>query len=432
MWLPLDSWIVVTGVLCGMSCALLGNFLVLRRMSMMGDAISHAVLPGLALGWLLTGSRANLPMLVGAILAGLLAAVMTQAIHRQGKVDEHASMGVVFTTLFALGLILVVRAADSIDLDPGCVLYGAIELAPLDMVTLAGITLPRAAWLNGAGLVVNGMVVVLLYKEFKITSFDPSLADAMGISSNRMHYLLMVMVAVTTVLAFETVGSILVVAMLIVPAATAYQLTDRLGVMIGLSLVVAGVSAGLGHVAAITVPTWFGFEDTSTAGSMATVGGLMFLGSVLFAPRHGVVSRAWIRFGLSLRILREDILGLLYRGEEVCAPGQVIMDRRRLRELLHAGPVTFALAVQGLLGQGRIRIEESGFRLTESGMEQAKGLIRDHRLWESYLHGVVNVRTDHTHRTSEDLEHITDAAIREELLEATRHPTRDPQGREIP
>ena len=126
----LDGWIVVAGMLCAMSCALLGNFLVLRRMSMMGDAISHAVLPGLAVAFLITGTRDSLPMFIGAAVVGVLTAVFTQWVNRFGKVEESASMGVVFTALFAIGLILIVRAADSVDLDPGCVLYGTISIAP--------------------------------------------------------------------------------------------------------------------------------------------------------------------------------------------------------------------------------------------------------------------------------------------------------------
>ena len=140
----LDGWIVAAGILCAMSCALLGNFLVLRRMSMMGDAISHAVLPGLAIAFLVTNSRESLPMFIGAAIVGVLTALFTQWINRFGRVEESASMGVVFTSLFAIGLILIVRAADHVDLDPGCVLYGAIEMVPLDIRNVFGFEIPRA------------------------------------------------------------------------------------------------------------------------------------------------------------------------------------------------------------------------------------------------------------------------------------------------
>ena len=133
-WYAIDTWIVIVGMLAAVSCTLLGNFLVLRQMSMMGDAISHAVLPGLAVAFLVTGARASLTMFIGAAVVGVLTAVFTQWISRFGKVDQGASMGIVFTTLFALGLVLIVQAADHVDLDASCVLYGAIELTPLDIV----------------------------------------------------------------------------------------------------------------------------------------------------------------------------------------------------------------------------------------------------------------------------------------------------------
>jgi manganese/zinc/iron transport system permease protein len=138
-WTTLDTWIVVAGALTAASCALLGCFLLVRRMSMMGDAISHSVLPGLAAAFLITGSRDSLPMLAGAVIVGLLTAGLTQGLSRFGDVEESAAMGVVFTSFFALGLVLIVRAADTVDLDPGCVLYGAIELSPLDTVSSRGL-----------------------------------------------------------------------------------------------------------------------------------------------------------------------------------------------------------------------------------------------------------------------------------------------------
>jgi len=287
----LDGWIVVVGILCAVACALVGNFLVLRKMSMMGDAISHAVLPGLAIAFFITGSRANIPMFAGAAIVGVLTALFTEWVRGFGRVDESASMGLVFTTLFALGLLLIVQAADRVDLDPGCVLYGAVELTPLDTVSIAGIQVPRAALMLGIVLLVNLFCVVLFYKELKITAFDPNLATAMGINARAMHYLLMTLVAITTVAAFESVGNILVVAMLVVPAATAHLLTDRLSIMMILSALLAAAAAIFGHVGAIVVPDWFGYGSTSTAGMMAVAAGCLFTLAALLGPRHGLLGR---------------------------------------------------------------------------------------------------------------------------------------------
>jgi manganese/zinc/iron transport system permease protein len=293
-WYTIDTWIVVVGVLAAVACALPGNFLVLRKMSMMGDAISHAVLPGLAIAFLITGARASLTMFIGAAVVGILTAVFTQWVSRFGKVDEGASMGIVFTTLFAAGLLLIVQAADHVDLDPGCVLYGAIELTPLDVVwrpEVFGVILavPRAAMVLGGAAFVNLCFVILFFKELRISSFDAELATTMGINANLMHYLLMTLVAVTTVAAFEAVGSIIVIAMLIVPPAAAHLLTDRLDLMVLLSTLLAALSAVLGHLSALIVPGWFGFTDTSTSGMMAVMAGVIFAVIALVAPRHGIL-----------------------------------------------------------------------------------------------------------------------------------------------
>jgi len=295
-WYSIDTWIVVVAVLAAVSCALLGNFLVLRKMSMMGDAISHAVLPGLAIAFLITHARASLTMFIGAAVVGVLTAVFTQWVSRLGNVDRGASMGIVFTTLFAAGLLLIVQAADHVDVDPGCVLYGAIELTPLDVVwrpVLFGweLEVPRAALVLASVLALNLGFIVALYKELRISSFDPELATTLGFDADVMHYLLMTLVAITTVAAFEAVGSIIVIAMLIVPAAAAHLLTDRLGLMVLISAVFAILSAGLGHVSALIVPSWFGFESTSSSGMMAVVAGLIFALVMFFAPRYGILTK---------------------------------------------------------------------------------------------------------------------------------------------
>ncbi|MEM8955685.1 MAG: metal ABC transporter permease [Verrucomicrobiota bacterium] len=303
-WTSLDTSIVIVGALCAVACALPGCFLVLRRMSMMGDAISHAVLPGLAVAFIFSGSRSSFAMFAGAAIVGILTAVFTQWISKFGQVDRGAAMGIVFTTLFALGLLLIVQAANHVDLHPDCVLYGAIEFTPLDSVAAFDIgnftlNIPRAAAVLGIVLLLNLAVVLLFFKELRISAFDPELSTTLGINSNLMHYLLMTIVAVTTVAAFEAVGSIIVIAMLIVPPATALLLTQRLAFMIPLSAAFAAAAAFLGHLSAITVPTWFGFESTSTSGMMALAAGLLFAVAWLFNPTQGLLTKHFRHQNLS-------------------------------------------------------------------------------------------------------------------------------------
>lgn len=469
-----DLWIVVIGALAAMACALLGNFLLLRKMSMMGDAISHAVLPGLAIAFIVTGGRDSLAMFGGAAIAGLLTALLVHAVSRRGGIDEGSAMGVVFTSLFALGLILIKQAADHVDLDPGCVLYGAIELAPWDTVDFAnGWEIPRAAIVNGCALLANLAFVLLFFKELKVSSFDPDLATTLGINANAMHYALMALVAATTVAAFESVGSILVIAMLIVPAAAAHLLTDRLWTMILASLILGALSAILGHWSAVVVPGWFGFDDaTSTAGMMGVAAGFLFLLAFLFAPRHGVASRLLHQWLLGLQVARGDALGYLYRRAERAAEANAFASNpsleaelaaRRDASLADSCPalesplplapapardiraamgrrgrffgVTARLALWNLLRRKsvtRCPDVRDALELTPLGESEARGLVRSHRLWEGYLATEAGVRPDHVHGTADRLEHVTGPAMRRELEEATGSPAFDPHARVIP
>lgn len=279
-----DLWTVGTAALCSVSCAVLGCFLVLRRMSLLGDAISHAILPGLAVAFILTGTREPWAMLAGAMAVGVLTALLSAGLSRWGRVPEDASMGVVFTTLFALGVVLVTFVASRIDLDPGCVLYGLIEFVPFDTLSLFGAEVPRAfVWL-GVMLAVNLTLIAAFYKELKIVCFDPHLATTLGINAALVHYALMTTVAATSVASFEAVGSILVIAMLIAPGATAQLLTDRLPRMLWWSAGLAALAAVAGYALAVRL-------DTSVAGMIATVSLGLFMLAALLAPRHGVVAR---------------------------------------------------------------------------------------------------------------------------------------------
>ncbi len=430
-WTFIDTWIVVTGMLSAMACALLGNYLVLRRMSMMGDAISHAVLPGLAIAFLITGSRDSITMLLGATLIGIITALLIQGISRISGLDRGASMGVIFTTLFALGLILIRQAADHVDLDPGCVLYGAIELTPLDIYELFGFEIPRAALTSGGMLLINLVFVLSFYKELKITSFDPALATTIGINANTMHYLLMTLVAATTIAAFESVGSILVIAMLIVPAAAAHLLTDRLSIMLIISLVIASLSALLGHIGAITLPALIGFRDTSTAGMMAVATGAIFVAVFLFAPQYGIASRILNQAVLSLQITRDDILGFLYRFQELAPENVPPVQAHDLRQALKSG-FSLNIALKGLLSRKLIQKNRTGFSLTESGLKAGTDLIRSHRLWESYLCDRMGFCAEDVHYTAHQLEHFTDEKLQTELVAATGSPEQSPHHRDIP
>ncbi len=424
-----DGWIVLAGILCAISASLPGNFLLLRRMSLLGDAISHAILPGLAVAFFISESRSSVPMFAGAVVVGILTALFTEWIRNFGDVDEGASMGVVFTTLFALGLVMIVQAADHVDLDPGCVLYGAIEMTPLDTVSVRGTDVPRVVIVLGAVTLVNAILIVVFFKELKLSAFDPSLSVSVGVSARLMHYLLMVIVAITAVACFETAGNILVVAMFVVPPATACLLTERLSRMILLSTLIAAASAVLGHISAITVPGWFGFGSTSTSGMMALCAGLLFFLASLFAPR-GVLVQAVRRQKLAMRILSEDLIALLYRLDEKQRGCTATMSQ--LCTPLLSGRRLISFLMSRHRHHGDVIAVESGYQLTESGRRLGAELVRSHRLWEQYLVSEAGVAMDRIHDQAEHLEHFTGRDMRDRLEQETAAPVTDPHGSPIP
>ncbi len=421
----IDWWIIVIGALCASACALPGTLLVLRKMSLMGDAISHTVLPGIAIAFLVTGSRDPFSMFVGAIVIGVLTALFVHAIQKYGKVEIGASIGIVFTVLFALGLILIRQALDHVHMDPDCVLYGSIEFAYFEQDSLFGYMVPRSFIVNGTMLIVNAVLIVLFYKEFKIASFDQALAQSQGFRPELMHYVLMTMTAVTAVAAFESVGSILVVAMFIVPPATAYLLTDRYWMLIVVALIVACLSSFLGHLGAITIPLWFGFNGTVTSGAMAVAAGLLFLLAWICSPRHGLVVLIVNRIIVRLKILREDVLGVLWRLEEREQP---VLMQRNLQDLLRSNHLMFAMAMMSLKRSGAVQSDDGAIKLTTEGRNQATSIVRTHRLWEVYLDKHFPQDTHQLHHAASRLEHVTTDAMQEELGTATH----DPHGSEVP
>lgn len=277
--------ILLTGVLCASACALLGSFLILRRMAMMSDAISHAILPGLVFGYFIANGPNILTGALGATGAALLTVLIVQILERSHKIDISAAIGIAFAAMFALGTILISKYFSNVHLDSDAILYGNIEFSSFDRFSLGDRDLgPSSLWIMGTLCVINLAFLLLFYKELKLTTFDPGLAAAMGIAPAVVHYALMAILSVTAVGAFSAVGAILVVALIIVPAATAYLLTDRLPLMIGGSVAIGALSAVCGYFSALAT-------DASVSGFIALWTGVFFTLALLFAPGQGIVAQ---------------------------------------------------------------------------------------------------------------------------------------------
>lgn len=280
----LQMEIIIIAVLVAISCAIPGVFLVLRKMSMTSDAISHAILPGIAIGFIVTQTINSPLLIVLAAVMGVITVALTEAVTNTRLVKEDTATGLVFPALFSIGVILISKNAGNIHIDTDSVLLGEIAFAPFDRLTVNGKDIgPKSFWVLGTTILVNLLFVWLFFKELKISTFDVNLAATFGFVPVLLNYLLMSLVSVTIVGAFESVGVILVIALMIAPAATAYLLTSNLKTMIWLSLLFGVIASLSGY----WIARWL---DASIAGVMATMCGIIFFLVSLFAPANGLIA----------------------------------------------------------------------------------------------------------------------------------------------
>lgn len=267
--------IIITAILAAVTCCLPGVFLVLRGMAMMSDAISHAILLGIVLMFLIVQKLDSPFLLVGAAVAGVMTVLCTEMVIRSKRLKQDAAIGLIFPLFFSIGVILVSQYARNVHLDIDMVLLGELAFTPFNRVFLYGIDCgPYALWVMSGALLVNSLFISFFYKELVITTFDVTLATMAGFCPVVLYYTLMVVTSITAVATFDAVGSIMVVALMITPAATAYLLTKRVKNMIGLSVVFAISAAIFGYSAAY-------YADVSIAGSIASMTGVFFVGALI-------------------------------------------------------------------------------------------------------------------------------------------------------
>ena len=301
-WL-IDFAPLLVSTLAALSCALLGSYLVLRKQALMGDALSHAVLPGLAVGFMITGSISVFPMMAGAFGACLLAVALIGALKKYARLESGLAMGIVFTTLFALGVVLLEKKVGrGVHLDAKHALYGALEFIYWPEITNARDLLDPANWAKvprqiAVLLGFNALlllIVTVFFKELNLLAFDPLMARSLGLPVDLMNIGFMALVAIAAVAAFEAVGSILVIALLICPAATARMLCDDMRTQLFLSAGFAILSALSGYALASLLPRALGFDYAWSAAAMiAVVAGLLQILAMLFAPCYGALRKSF-------------------------------------------------------------------------------------------------------------------------------------------
>jgi manganese/zinc/iron transport system permease protein len=270
--------------LVAVACAIPGTFLVLRKMAMISDAISHSILPGIVIGFFITQDLNSPLLILLAAITGIITVVLVEHIQKTGLVKEDTAIGLVFPALFSIGVIMIAKNANDVHLDVDAVLLGELAFAPFDRLFIAGTDVgPKSLWIIGVILLITLGLLFAFFKELKISTFDAGLAASLGFSPALIHYGLMTVSSVTTVGAFDAVGAILVVALMIAPAAAAYLITTDLKKMLLLAITFGVFSAISGY--------WFAhWLDASIAGSITTMLGLLFLIVYLFAPSKGLIA----------------------------------------------------------------------------------------------------------------------------------------------
>lgn len=406
-------------MLLGICCGLTGAFLVVRKLALMGDALSHAVLPGVALGFLWNMTKDPLAIFVGATLAGLLGAGTVQLLRSTTRHKEDAALGFVLASFFGVGICLFTRiqnlpGGNKSGLDK--YMFGqAAALGQGDVMLLAVVT-----------ALALGLVLVL-YKEYALTSFDPGFARTLGLPVSILHYSLMLLLAFAIVSSLQAVGVVLVSAMLVVPAAAAFLLTDRLAWMLVISALFGMASGALG--------AFFSFvgRNMPTGPFMVLSASSIFALALFFAPRHGVVTRWWRRRSQSARIRRENTLKAIYR---VLEDHGFRTEQVSLAELAQQRRVTLEEATKEVAELKRtalVTISPSGEpALTPQGWQRACEIVRNHRLWELYLTHAAHIAADHVHEDAEKIEHVLGENTVRQLERRLNYANRDPHGRLIP
>jgi manganese/zinc/iron transport system permease protein len=356
--------IQLIAVFAAAACALPGAFLVLRKMAMMSDSITHTILLGIVLAFLATRDLSSPFLIFGAALMGVFTVWMTESLSRTRLLSEDAAIGIVFPLLFSIAIILISRYADTVHLDTDSVLLGELAFAPFDRMVVAGVDIgAKALYTTGGLLLVNLAAVTLFFKELKVSTFDPMLAAVLGFAPALVHYGLMTLVSLTAVGVFQAVGSILVVAFMTGPPATAYLLTDDLGRMLTLSGLIGAAGGVLGYRAAELL-------DVSIAGSMAVAVGILFLLALVFAPRRGLAGVVRSRKRRGIRFAKTTLLLHLcsHEGSELEREESGV-DTVGMQ--LNWSPCFTRNILLRLKKDGAIRIEDGVVRLTRQGRRTA-------------------------------------------------------------
>ena len=401
---------LAASIMVGVMCGILGCFIVLRNMALVGDALSHAVLPGVVGAFLLVGFS-PLGFFIGSVIAGLISAVGITWIQQNVRTKNDAAIGIVFTSMFSLGVMGIswISHDKGVHLDLKDFLFGnVLGVGDQDL------------WLTGAVTVTVIGSVIVFYRYLFVTTFQSVIAKTMGISVQTVHYLLMLLLSFSVVASLQTVGVILVVAMLITPASTALLLSDRLQRVLFLAALIGLITAVLGFFVAVAL-------DTTPGPAMAVLATIFYIFAVLFSPRKGLVFNFLRKRALQNRIQIEDTLKQSYKLHDLSN-----LTFETLADTLGFDKSTLKNHLRVLSKRGLMNNVGSEITLTTEGITAANRLVRAHRLWESYLATKIGLTGEQVHDDAEHHEHFLSDDILNEIEERLGFPELDPHGEPIP
>lgn len=412
---------LIGALLFGAVCGLLGSFIVVRKMALFGDAISHAVLPGVALGFLWSMSKNPVAILIGATLAGLAGSLLVEAIKRTTRIKQDAALGIVLASFFAIGLCLIRIIQNN---------EGASKITGLKSYLFGDVAVLDRHDVITMGVVVISTIILfgLLYRPFLAISFDRQFAVSIGFPVRILEALFQMFLAFAIVISLQAVGVVLVSAMLVTPAATAYLLVDRMHRMLWIAM-------GVGMLSAIT-GVFFSFlgSNLPTGPFMVLSASSIFTMAYLFSPKYGRFTK-WLRYRARVKKVREEnALKSIYhvlesRGLEGSGNAILIKDLASHRKMSKAEIVK---EIKRMKRSGLVKLEGGNVSLTTEGFNKARSVVRNHRLWELYLTNEADYASDHVHDDAEKVEHFLSEKDVAELESYLNYPQEDPHGKPIP
>ncbi|MCU0429717.1 MAG: metal ABC transporter permease [Cytophagaceae bacterium] len=415
---PNVRYVVLGMLLLSVSTAVIGTFSLLRKKALAGDAVSHAVLPGVCLSFLISGQKEIWSLMAGAFVSGLLSLWCVQYISKHSKLKEDASIGIVLSVFFGLGVVLLTFIQHQ----------GNASQSGLDAFLFgkAAVLMPSDVWVMSIVAVVMLFMVYAFYKEFTLFSFDPGFAQSIGLPVQRLEYILTALMVMSIVMGIQTVGVVLMSAMLITPAAIARFWTNQLFRMLILSVVFSMIASVAGAYISFLAP------NMPTGPWIVVVLSGMALLSFLVAPQRGIVWKWWQARILKRKTAEENVLKAMYQLGEKENSFQETYTLEDIFSRRAYATVYTSRILQRLHHQGYVIWEQGEAQLTAEGIRKGSLITRRHRLWETYLTQVVNIAPDHVHDDAESMEHLITEELEKKLLEQLKDPSLDPHQSEIP